>query len=52
MDEQVLDIIPGKAAVAEANRAYDLSPLKIEGWLEDGALGMEKALWANPLDLK
>lgn len=48
----VLDIIQGKATVAEASRAYDLSPSEVEGWVEDGKRGMENALRANPLDVK
>jgi hypothetical protein len=50
--ELVLDIIQGKTAVVEASRAYDLSPSKVEDWVEDGKRGMENALRANPLDLK
>jgi transposase-like protein len=48
----VLDIIQGKTTVAEASRAYDLSPSEIEGWVDDGKRGMENALRANPLDVK
>ncbi|WP_287497482.1 DUF1153 domain-containing protein [Pandoraea sp. CB10b_02] len=48
----VLDIIQGKTAVAEASRAYDLSPSEVENWVDDGKRGMENALRANPLDLK
>ena len=48
----VLDIIQGKTTVAEASRAYDLSPSEVEGWVDDGRRGMENALRANPLDLK
>jgi hypothetical protein len=29
----VVEIIPGKTTVAEASRAYDLSPSEIEGWV-------------------
>ena len=50
--ELVLDIIQGNTAVVEASRAYDLSPLKVEDWVEDGKRRMENALRANPLDLK
>ncbi len=50
--ELVLDIIQGKTAVVEASRAYDLSPSKVEDWVEDGKRGMENVLRANPLDLK
>ncbi|GCB06786.1 DUF1153 domain-containing protein [Ralstonia sp. SET104] len=48
----VLDIMQGKTTVAEASRAYDLSPSQIEGWVDDGKRGMENALRANPLDVK
>lgn len=48
----VLDIIQGKTTVAEASRAYDLSPSEVEGWVDGGKRGMENALRANPLDLK
>jgi transposase-like protein len=48
----VLDIIQGKATVAEASRAYDLSPSEIESWVDDGKRGMENALRANPQDVK
>lgn len=48
----VLDIIQGKTTVAEASRAYDLSPSEVEDWVDDGKRGMENALRANPLDLK
>ena len=48
----VLDIIQGNTTVAEASRAYDLSPSEVEGWVDDGKRGMENALRANPLDLK
>lgn len=29
----VLDIIQGKTTIAEASRAYDLSPAEIESWV-------------------
>ncbi|WP_010116723.1 DUF1153 domain-containing protein, partial [Burkholderia oklahomensis] len=29
----VLDIIQGKTTVAEASRAYDLSPSEVENWV-------------------
>ncbi len=48
----MLDIIQGKTTVAEASRAYDLSPSEVEGWVDDAKRGMESALRANPLDLK
>lgn len=37
----VVEIIQGKTTVAEASRAYDLSPSEIEGWVEDARRGME-----------
>ena len=46
----VLDIIQGKTTVAEASRAYDLSPSEIENWMDDAKRGMENALRANPLE--
>ncbi|AVY95533.1 transposase [Microvirgula aerodenitrificans] len=48
----VLDVIQGKTTVAEASRAYDLSPSEVEQWVDDGKRGMENALRANPLDIK
>lgn len=48
----MLDIIQGKTTVAEASRAYDLSPSEVEQWVDDGKRGMENALRANPLDIK
>ena len=40
----VLEIIQGKTTVAEASRAFDLTPAEIESWVEDGKRGMENAL--------
>ncbi len=48
----VVEIIQGKTTVAEACRAYDLSPSEIEGWVEDARRGIENALRANPLDIR
>ncbi|AZB57458.1 DUF1153 domain-containing protein [Cereibacter sphaeroides] len=48
----VVEIIQGKTTVAEASRAYDLSPSEIEGWVEDAKRGLENALRANPLDIR
>lgn len=48
----VVDIIQGKTTVAEASRAYDLSPSEVEKWVDDAKRGMENALRANPLDVK
>ncbi|ACM01318.1 hypothetical protein [Cereibacter sphaeroides] len=38
--------------MAEASRAYDLSPSEIESWVEDAKRGMDNALRANPLDIR
>ncbi|MFD1807979.1 transposase [Gemmobacter lanyuensis] len=35
----VVEIIQGKTTVAEASRAYDLSPSEIEGWVDDAKRG-------------
>ena len=48
----VLEIIQGKTSIAEASRAYDLSPSEVEAWVEDGKTGMENALRANPQDVR
>ncbi|MBN3725210.1 DUF1153 domain-containing protein [Burkholderia sp. Ac-20379] len=48
----VMDIIQGKTTVAEASRAYDLSPSEVENWVDDGKRGMENVLRANPLDVR
>lgn len=48
----VLEIIQGKTTVAEASRAFDLTPAEIEGWVEDGKRGMENALRAKPEDVR
>ena len=48
----VLEIVQGKATVAEASRAHDLPPSEIEKWVEDGKRGMENALRANPQDVR
>jgi len=48
----VLDIIQGKTTVAEASRAYDLSPSEVENWVDEAKRGMENALRAYPLDIK
>ena len=45
----VVKIIRGKTTVADASRAYDISPSEIEGWVDDAKRGMENALRANPL---
>ena len=48
----VVEIIQGKTTVAEASRAYDLSPSEIEGWVDDAKRRMENALRANPLEIR
>ncbi len=48
----VLEIIQGKTTVAEASRAYDLSPSDVEGWMDEGKRGMENALRAKPEDVR
>ena len=46
------EIFQGKTTVAEASRAYDLTPSEIESWMEDARSGMENALRTKPLDLR
>ena len=48
----VLEIIQGKTTVAEASRAYDLSPSEVESWVDEGKRGMENALRAKPEDAR
>ena len=48
----VVEIIQGKTTVAEASRAYDLSPSEIDGCVDDAKQGMENALHANPLEIR
>jgi hypothetical protein len=48
----VVEIIQGNTTVAEASRAYDLSPSEIEDRVDDAKRGMENALRANPLDIR
>ena len=48
----VIEIIQGKATVAEASRTYDLAPSEVEGWVDDAKKGMENSLKANPLDVR
>lgn len=48
----VLDIIQGKTTVAEASRAFDLTPSEVEAWVDEGKRGMENALRAKPLEIK
>lgn len=48
----VVEMIRGMKTVAEASRAYDLSPSEIEGWVGDAKRGMESASRANPLEIR
>lgn len=48
----VLDIIQGKATVAEASRQFDLPPAEIEDWVAQAKAGMENALRAKPEDVR
>ena len=48
----VLAIIQGKTTVAEASRAFDITPAEIEAWVEDGKRGLENALRAKPEDVR
>jgi len=48
----VMEIIHGKTTIAEASRAFDVSPAEIEEWVDEAKRGMENALRAKPLDIK
>ena len=48
----VLELIQGKTTVAEASRAFDITPSEIEAWVEDGKRGLENALRAKPEDVR
>ena len=48
----VLEIIQGKTTVAEASRAFDITPSEIETWVEEGKRGLENALRAKPEDVR
>ncbi len=48
----VVEIIQGKTTVAEASRAYGLSPSEIEGCIDEAKRGMKNALRANPLEIR
>ena len=45
----VLDILKGKATVAEVARQHDLTPSQVEGWIEEGLAAMENGLRARPV---
>ena len=38
--------------MAEASRAYDLTPSEVDAWVEEGKRGMENALRTKPLEVK
>ncbi len=48
----MLEIIQGKTTVAEASRAFDITPSEIETWVEEGKRGLENALRAKPEDVR
>ena len=48
----VLEIIQGKTTVAEASRAFDITPSEIETWVEEGKRGLENAMRAKPEDVR
>ena len=48
----VIEIIQGKSTVAEASRAFDLTPSEIEAWVDEAKRGMENALRAKPMDIR
>ena len=48
----VLDILKGKATVAEIARQHDLTPSEIERWVEEGISGMENNFRARPRDIR
>jgi hypothetical protein len=38
----VVEVIQGNTTVSEASQAFDLSPSKIEGWVDDAKRDMER----------
>ena len=48
----VLEIIQGRATVAEAARSHDLPPSEIEDWVDQAKAGMENGLRAKPEDIR
>ena len=40
----VTEILQGKTSVSDAARSFDLSPYKIEAWVDEGKKGLENAL--------
>ena len=47
-----MEIIQGKSTVAEASRAFDLTPSEIETWVDEAKRGMENAPRAKPMDIR
>jgi len=45
----VLEIIQDKITIAEASRAFDVSPAEIGEWVDEAKRGMENALEQNGL---
>lgn len=48
----VLDILKGKATVAEVARQHDLTPGEVEHWVEEGVSGMENNFRSRPRDVR
>lgn len=48
----VLEVIQGQATVAATSRQFDLTPVEIESWIEDGMRGLANALRAKPVDVR
>ncbi|WP_440030150.1 DUF1153 domain-containing protein [Chromobacterium amazonense] len=48
----VMEIIQGKTTVAEASRAFDLTPSEVEEWVDEAKRGMENALRAKPMEIR
>lgn len=48
----VLEVIQGRATVAATSRQFDLTPVEIESWIEDGKRGLPNALRAKPVDVR
>ena len=38
----VMEILQGKTTVAEASRQFDLTPSKVEDWVDSAKLSMDK----------
>jgi len=48
----VVDILKGKATVAEVARQYDLKPGEVQAWVEEDLANMENSFRARPKDVK